>query len=109
MSERMDRAMRMADECWKKAMRVSPEFVSDYLHVAEHPLLCNPEVSGDRFKKACVERGVILPEGLHHNTWVSGPRFLERIGWVTRIKKVIPLEMHNHMPSVTLWQSNVTF
>lgn len=107
--ERMQRAMYLADECWEKAMNVSPDFVRGYLRVAEELLLCNPQVSGDQFKRACVERRVLLPEGLHPNTWVSGPRFLEKLGWMTRIEKVVPTAMHNHMPSVTLWRSNLTF
>ena len=41
----------------------------------------------------------------HYNTWVSGINVLKRIGWIERVKKIEPVEMHNHMDSVTLWKS----
>lgn len=109
MSDRMKLAMQQADACWEKAMEISPEFVEAYFTVAENLLLCHNEVAGDQFRKACKERKVCLPKELHPNTWVSGPRVLEQLGWITKIRKVVPTALHNHMPSVTLWKSNLTF
>ena len=105
----MEAAMAKGAACWKKAMDVSPEFVRGYLGHCEDLLLCNCTVAGDTFTKHCRKHGLVLPKGLHPNTWVYGPRFMEQIGWVTKLGKVTPTEDHNHMPVVTLWQSNLTF
>ena len=109
MSRRMEEALSKGASCWKRAMDTAPEFVEGYLLHAENLLLCHEVVRGEQFTKNARDHGLVLPERLHHNTWVYGPRFLEQVGWVTKIGKVIPLEMHNHMPVVTLWRSNLTF
>ena len=50
---------------------------------------------------------LFLPNKLHHNTWVSGVRALQEIGWIEPITKVEPVQSHNHMDSVTLWRSKI--
>jgi hypothetical protein len=103
----MEYAMRMADACLDKAMRVSPDFVQRYLMVAEALLRAYPEVPGDRFRKVCAECKVFLPKELHHNTWVSLVRFVAKLGWMFDNGKITPSERHNHMPSVTQWRSMI--
>ena len=105
MSERMKRAMALADKNWGKAMAVSPEFVERYLELAEALLLSRPLVMGDEFREHCRVNGLRRPPELHHNVWVSGPRALSKMGWIVSMGKVEPAQKHNHMPSVTLWRS----
>ncbi len=107
MSDRMAKALELADKCWGKAYRAAPEFVERYLEVAQELLLSRPVVMGDEFRAACREKDVRLPSGLHPNTWVSGVRALQQIGWLSPMQKVEPAHSHNHMPSVTLWRSNI--
>lgn len=105
MSKRMDEAMAQADRLWAKAMAVSPQFVEDYLTICEHLLIVKLEVQGDEFRSHCQRHGLIRPALLHPNVWVSGPRAMNKLGWITPMGKVIPTQAHNHMPSVTLWHS----
>jgi hypothetical protein len=109
MSERMERAMEAAKSCWKKALEQEPGFVEAYFRHCENLLCCHTEINGDQFTKYCRRQGLVLPSGLHHNTWVSGVSAMEDAGWITKIGKVVPTEMQNHMPVVTRWKSNVTF
>ena len=106
-SERMQAAMVLADKCWEKAYAVSPEFVEQYLAFAEELLTSKSEVRGDDFRSYCKNRGLDRPESLHPNVWVSGVRALKLIGWIDRIGKVEPTQLHNHMPTVTLWRSTL--
>jgi len=105
MSERMDNAMLLGERCWARAMEASPAFVAQYLAVSEALLLSQPDVTGDLFKRACDLSQIRLPDGLHHNVWVSGPKSLKSIGWIEEIDTVIPTSPHNHMRSVTRWRS----
>ena len=73
---RMENAMRLADKCWGKAMAVSPDFVRAYLEVADAYLSDKVFIRGSELRRACSSAGVQLPDGLHHNTWVSGVRAL---------------------------------
>lgn len=107
MSPRMETALQLADKCWRKAYRASPEFVEQYLTHAEQLLVERPVVMGDEFRAYCQDRGLALPSTLHHNTWVSGPRSLWLIGWIAPISKVEPSQKHNHMPEVTVWKSMI--
>lgn len=107
MTSRMEVAVVLADQCWKKANRSSPEFVEQYLASAEDLLLVRPIVMGDEFKEHCRRKQLFLPKSLHHNTWVSGVRALNIIGWIEPISKVVPVQMHNHMETVTLWRSKI--
>ena len=104
-SERMKRAMILADKCWAKAMAVSPDFVERYLSLSETLLIGRPVVMGDEFREYCRANGLRRPSALHHNVWVSGPRALSSLGWIVPVSKVEPAQRHNHMPSVTLWRS----
>jgi len=106
-SERMKAAMVLADKCWEKAYAVEPEFVEQYLSFAEELLTSKSEVQGDDFRFYCKSRGLDRPESLHPNVWVSGVRALKIIGWIDRIGKVEPTQLHNHMPTVTLWRSTL--
>ena len=106
-TERMRAAMVLADKCWEKAYSVSPEFVEQYLAFAEELLMSKREVQGDAFRSYCKDRGLVRPESLHPNVWVSGVRALKTIGWIDRIGKVEPTQLHNHMPTVTLWRSTL--
>lgn len=103
----MESAMKLADHCWAKASRVAPEFVEAYLTVAMTVLSERRVVTGDMFRAACKAQGVSLPSKLHHNTWVSAVRALQTIGWISPMDKVEPKTRHNHMPTVTLWQSQI--
>lgn len=105
--DRMKRAMSLADKCWAKAMAISPEFVESYLQFSEELLVQRPLVMGDEFREYCRRKGLRRPSGLHHNVWVSGPRALQQMGWITQAGKVEPAQKHNHMPTVTLWRSMI--
>ena len=107
MTERMKQALILADRCWGKAYRTSPVFVEQYLEVMQNLLLTRPVVMGDEFRAQCELQGVQLPRNLHHNTWVSGARAMQQMGWISPVSKVEPSHSHNHMPSVTLWRSNI--
>jgi hypothetical protein len=104
---RMEDALALADLCWSKASGQFPEFVERYLELAEELLLSKPQVTGDEFREHCRANGLYRPQGLHHNVWVSAVRFVHKLGWTTPIKKVEPVKTHNHMPSVTLWHSEL--
>jgi len=106
-SERMSTALILADKCWEKAYSVEPEFVEQYLAFAEELLMSKREVQGDAFRSYCKDRGLVRPKSLHPNVWVSGVRALSQIGWIDRIGKVEPTQLHNHMPTVTLWRSTL--
>ena len=105
----MERAMAAAQSCWERALKQAPEFVDAYFRHCEHLPLCHDEINGDQFTKYCRKQGLNLPDGLHHNTWVSGVNAMESAGWITKVGKVVPTEMQNHMPGVTRWKSNVKF
>jgi hypothetical protein len=107
MTERMKQALILADKCWGKAYRASPEFVEQYLEIMQNLLLIRPVVMGDEFRAQCENQGLKLPSNLHHNTWVSGARAMQQMGWISPVSKVEPVHSHNHMPSVTLWRSNI--
>jgi len=104
---RIEEAMVLADRCWQKAHRAEPLFVESYLASAEDLLVNRPIVMGDDFKEHCRRGMIFLPKTLHHNTWVSGVRALNIIGWIEPISKVEPVQRHNHMESVTLWKSKI--
>ncbi|MDB4725917.1 hypothetical protein OAF54_00680 [bacterium] len=107
MSERMANALWLAEKCWGKALAEAPDFVEQYLAICEEHLLEHEEVQGDVFRRLCKLRGLSLPPSLHHNTWVSGPMAMKKIGWITKIANVTPQEAHNHMPVVGMWKSNL--
>ena len=109
MNERMDNALALADRCWDKAASRHPEFVERYLELAEALLSRKPLVTGDEFKEHCRQHGLHRPFDLHPNVWVSAVRFLKVAGWITPVRKVEPVKAHNHMPSVTLWRSEVFY
>lgn len=106
-TDRMTNALDLADRCWAKAVAKSPEFVENYLAVAEQLLQEKHLVRGDEFRERCKLAGIFRPPELHHNVWVSGVRTLQLIGWITENSKVVPTSMHNHMNVVTLWRSNL--
>ena len=105
MSERMSNAMALADKCWVKAMETDPVFVQQYLETSERLLKIRAVVNGDIFCKTCRLKNITEPS--QSNAWVSGPRVLEKLGWITKIGKVVPQEAHNHMPVVTQYRSNL--
>lgn len=107
MNNRIEEAMILADQCWKKANQTAPEFVVKFLEMAEDLLINRPIVMGDEFREHCRRNAVFLPPSLHHNTWVSGVRALNIMGWIEPISKVEPEQRHNHMDSVTLWKSKI--
>ena len=107
MSDRMKNALQLADKCWKRANRSSPEFVEEYLTYAEKLLMSKPYIRGDEFRSFCHQHGLARPANLHPNVWVSGVRALGIMGWIHPMQKVSPEQSHNHMPSVTLWRSNI--
>jgi hypothetical protein len=107
MSDRMDAALDLAQKCWSKAYRKEPHFVESYLINAEKLLVSKPVVLGDEFRDFCGNHLLFLPATLHHNTWVSGVRALQMIGWIDPITKVEPVKTHNHMDTVTMWRSNL--
>jgi len=106
-SDRMTNALLLADKCWEKANRVAPEFVEEYLRITEKALRDAPTIRGEEFKKICAQNGLWRPPQLHPNVWVSGVRVLKNLGWISALYAVPPIDPHNHMPSVTLWRSNV--
>jgi hypothetical protein len=106
-SVRMENAMNLAETCWEKAMARNPDFVERYLELAEELLSSKLKVTGDEFREYCAKNGLNRPPNLHPNVWVSGVRALQTIGWISRLGKVEPVKMHNHMPSVTLWRSEI--
>jgi hypothetical protein len=106
-NERMDNAIVLADKCWKKVSRTNPDFVIRYLELAQEVLATKPLVLGDEFRDYCRDNKLFLPETLHHNTWVSGVRALNLIGWIEHKGYTEPLKGHNHMPQVSLWKSNL--
>jgi len=103
----MKNAIALADKCWEKAVAVAPDFVERYFEINEQYLMSRSIVNGDEFTKACRRKGLQAPKGVHSNVWVSGVRALTSVGWITKIDKVVPLEAHNHMPSVTRYRSNL--
>lgn len=107
MSDRMANALSLADKCWGKAYAQEPEFVERYLALAEALLKRKFQVTGDEFREHCRNNLLFRPKTLHHNVWVSGVRALELMGWIVKVRKVEPVKMHNHMPVVTLWHSNL--
>ena len=104
---RIEAALELADRCWRRALYKEPRFVAQYFESAEDLLAYRPVVMGDEFREHCRRRQIILPSGLHHNTWVSGVRALNLIGWIEPVTKVTPIQRHNHMDSVTLWKSTI--
>lgn len=108
-SDRMTNALLLADKCWERANKTAPEFVEEYLRIAEEKLRTVSTIRGEEFKKICAQNGLRRPPELHPNTWVSGVRVLKNLGWITAMYSVPPEDRHNHMPSVTLWRSNVYF
>lgn len=106
-SDRMKNALALADKCWAKANNVAPEFVEEYLRIAEEALRKVPTIRGEEFKKICAQNGLARDSRLHPNVWVSGVRVLKNLGWISAMYSVVPIDPHNHMPSVTLWRSNV--
>ena len=107
MSERMEKALELADKCWGKANAVEPEFVERYFELAEKLLLTKPVVLGDEFRAHCRDNLLFRPSTLHPNVWVSGVRALQSLGWITTIYRVEPKQSHNHMPFVTAWHSTL--
>lgn len=108
-SERMINAITLANKCWAKAIAKEPDFVEKYLEFAEELLKTKPAVLGDEFRHYCADKKLFRPSTLHHNVWVSGVKALQSIGWINPIKKVEPTQSHNHMPSVTMWRSEIYF
>ena len=106
-NERMDNAYSLAQQCWKKAYNMSPEFVERYLELAKELLESKPVVLGDEFRANCRTHGLFLPKELHPNVWVSGVRALKLLGWITPISYTTPTQRHNHMPVVTMWRSTL--
>jgi len=107
MSERMDNALALADKCWSKANKTSPEFVERYLELAEQLLATKPLVLGDEFREYCANNKLFRPKELHPNVWVSGVRTLKTLGWVAHNGYTTPTKSHNHMPSVSVWRSMI--
>jgi len=108
-SDRMERALILADKCWEKANNTAPEFVERYLELCEELLATKPFVQGDEFREYCKLHRLYRDSKLHPNVWVSGVRALKTLGWIQPIAKVLPTQAHNHMPSVTLWRSAVFY
>lgn len=107
MSTRMGHAMSLAYQCWAKLCRRHPEFVEDYLAVAEDLLERKQLVQGCDFRAACREARLFLPEGVHHNAWIGGVNALRHVGWITPVGKDEPAKWHNHMEKVTLYRSEL--
>ena len=106
-ASRMMDAMVLAEKCWGKAHKSSPLFVEEYLSLAHDMLQDKKFVTGDMFRKNCRDKLLLLPRDLHPNTWVSGVRALNLMGWISPIERVVPVESHNHMGSVMMWKSNL--
>ena len=107
MDTRMESALALADKCWSKANRTSPEFVERYLELAEELLLSKPVVLGDEFREYCGKKLLFRPKELHPNVWVSGVRTLSTLGWIAHNGYTTPTKSHNHMPSVSVWKSMI--
>lgn len=104
----MVHAMELAGKCWKRACEVEPDWVSLYLDTCADYLEKNLVVPGDMFRHTCWERGVILPKTLHHNTWVCGPRIMEKLDWIVELPwKEEPTSWLNHMSDVSVWYSRL--
>lgn len=83
-----------------------PEFIEQYLTLSRQLLLSKAFVQGDEFCAYCRAHGLELPPGVSHNVWVGLPRVLwKKYAWIEPRGKVEPQQMHNHMPTVTLWRS----
>ncbi len=104
---RMENAIKLAEKCWSKAMKEEPEFVEQYLKLAEQLLCTKPVVLGDEFREYCAKHKLRRPASLHPNVWVSGVRALKTIGWVSHAGYTAPTKSHNHMPSVSMWNSMI--
>ena len=105
--DRMEHAIVLADKCWKKVSSTHPDFVMRYLELSWDLLLNKPIVLGDEFREHSRNNRLYLPSTLHHNTWVSGVRALNLIGWIEHKGYTTPTKGHNHMPQVSLWQSKL--
>ena len=81
------------------------EWKQDYLTLCWLLLQQQQFVSGDDFKEFCTIRGLPAPDT--HNRWVGMPIMLERLGWISPLGWVVPHRLHNHMPQVTLYRSNL--
>lgn len=109
MNTRWEHIKNEISVCWESAFKQAPRFCEDYLTIVAAFLEINEIVLGDEFTKVCRRNGLDHKsfEGLHHNVWASGVKAVENLGWITRIDKVEPQELHNHMPTVTRWASNL--
>ena len=94
-SEAIERGIENTPEWWKQ----------DYLTLCWLLLQQQQFVSGDDFKEFCTLRGLPAPDT--HNRWVGMPTVLERLGWISPLGWVVPHRLHNHMPQVTLYRSNL--
>jgi hypothetical protein len=103
----MTNALTLADKCWGKAVRTSPDFVHRYLELAEELLASKQQVLGDEFREYCSKKLLFRPAELHPNVWVSGVRALQSIGWIVHNGYTMPTKSHNHMPSVSVWRSTI--
>jgi hypothetical protein len=106
-TDRMTNALALADKCWGKAVRTSPDFVHRYLELAEELLASKQQVLGDEFREYCSKKLLFRPAELHPNVWVSGVRALQSIGWIVHNGYTMPTKSHNHMPSVSVWRSTI--
>jgi len=106
-TDRMTNALTLADKCWGKAVRTSPDFVHRYLELAEELLASKQQVLGDEFREYCSKKLLFRPAELHPNVWVSGVRALQSIGWIVHNGYTMPTKSHNHMPSVSVWRSTI--
>lgn len=107
MNLRMENALALADKCWTRANQTCPEFVENYFYLAEKLLMTKPVVTGDEFREYCAQNRLYRPKEMHPNVWMSGVRALRAVGWISPLAKVEPVKNHNHMPTVTLWRSEV--
>jgi hypothetical protein len=103
----MENAMELAKKCWSKAITQEPEFVEQYLMLAEQLLCTKPVVLGDEFREHCTKNKLRRPASLHPNVWVSGVRALQSIGWISHAGYTAPTKSHNHMSSVSRWKSMI--
>jgi hypothetical protein len=90
---------------WGKTEERAPEFAEGYLRHCRELLLGKTIVQGCEFREYCSRKGLVRPAILHHNVWVSGPRVLQKLGWIEPMGSVEPVHTHNHMRTVTLWRS----
>ena len=107
MSTRMEHALLLANHCWAKTSAKHPDFVEQYLAVAEALLEDKYLVQGCDFRDACREAQLFLPKGAHHNVWVGGVNAIVQLGWITPVGKNVPAKGHNHMDRVTLYRSEL--